>query len=394
MATSNGSHIDHNGRGKPDNYEGTQNRTTDADQEYYSTFLRLSDAVDNEDTQTIDEPRFSVRELLNHLIHHTEMLAARDLFVLSDLTRQDAELVRQDWGMIPVAQRRQLLQSLTDVAEENVSWHLGRLLRIALEDEDPLVRRIAIDGLWEELNNDLIGPLIQILHNDNTPTVRAAAAATLGAYVLAGELDELDSAYAMRVEEALLAALHNPDEDLDVQCRALESIAYSGETGIRQLIEDAYYSPEEELRVSALVAMGRSADTRWRGLVRAELQNPSPQMRIEAARACGELEVLKAERELLELLSDDEQMVRLAAIFALGRIGSRRAQETLRSLADSDDEIEAEAAELALEEMLFYSSDEDVALFDDADEEDEWDLDQWDTFDDLEDDDFGSYEDD
>ena len=322
------------------------------------------------------------------------MLAARDLFVLSDLTRQDAELVRQDWGMIPVAQRRQLLQSLTDVAEEDVSWHLGRLLRIALEDEDPLVRRIAIDGLWEELNNDLIGPLIQILHNDNTPTVRAAAAATLGAYVLAGELDELDSAYAMRVEEALLAALHNPDEDLDVQCRALESIAYSGETGIRQLIEDAYYSPEEELRVSALVAMGRSADTRWRGLVRAELQNPSPQMRIEAARACGELEVLKAERELLELLSDDEQMVRLAAIFALGRIGSRRGQETLRSLADSDDAIEAEAAELALEEMLFYSSDEDVALFDDADEEDEWDLDQWDTFDDLEDDDFGSYEDD
>jgi len=394
MATSNGSPIDKNGRDNANQYSDAQNRSTDVDQDYYSTFLRLPDAMDTDELQADNAPRFSVQELLNQLINRSETIAARDLFVLSDLTFQDAEFVRQEWELIPVAQRRQLLQSLTDVAEEDVTWHLGRLLRIALADDDPLVRRIAIEGLWEDSSTDLIGPLIQILHNDNTAAVRAAAAATLGAYVLAGELDELDSAYAMRVEEALLAALHNPDEDLDVQCRALESIAYSGETGIRQLIEDAYYSPEEELRISALVAMGRSADTRWRGLVRAELHNPAAQMRIEAARACGELEVLKAEHELLELLADDEQMVRLAAIFALGRIGSRRAQETLRSLATSEEEIEAEAAELALEEMLFYASDEEVTLFDDGDEEEaEWDLDQWDTFDDLEDDDFGTYDD-
>ncbi|MEZ4674361.1 MAG: HEAT repeat domain-containing protein [Caldilineaceae bacterium] len=186
----------------------------------------------------------------------------------------------------------------------------------------------------------------------------AAAAATLGSYVLAGELDELDSAFAMRTEEALLAVLQNPDEALLVQCRALESIAYSGETGIRQLIEDAYYSPEEELRISALVAMGRSADTRWRGLVRAELQNPSPQMRVEAARACGELEVQKAEPELIELLADEEQLVRLSAIFALGRLGGRRAQDALRIIANGDDGIDAEAADLALEEVLFYGDSE------------------------------------
>lgn len=387
MATSNGSHIGPNGRRKA-------NQSSSADQEYYSTFLRLPGAADQEELQESYEPRFSVEELLNHLINHTETISAGDLFVFSDLSRQDAALVRRDWGLIPVDQRRQLLQALIDVAEEDVKWHLGRLLRIALEDEDPLVRRIAIDGLWEDTNTDLIGPLIQILHNDNTPTVRASSAALLGTYVLAGELDELDSAYAMRVEEALLAVLHNSDEDLEVQCRALESIAYSGETGVRQLIEDAYYSPEEESRLSALIAMGHSADTRWRGLVRAELQNPSAQMRIEAARACGELEVFKAERELLELLADDEQLVRLAAIFALGRLGTRRAQDTLRSLANSEDEIEAEAADLALEEMLFYRNDEDVTLFDeDTDEESDWDLDQWDTFDDLEDDDFGAYED-
>jgi HEAT repeat protein len=372
----------------------TQFRQPQRDQNYYSALLRLPDEPDEVDT--VVEPRFTVQELLDHLIHGTETLAARDLFVLSDLTRQDAEVVRQEWGLIPLEVRRQLLQSLIDVAEEDVEWHLGRVLRIALEDPDAVVRQLAIDGLWEDTGSDLIGPLVQILHNDSEATVRAAAAATLGTYVLAGELDELDSAFAMRAEEALLAILRNPDEDLGVQCRALESIAYSGETGVRQLIEDAYYSTFEEVRVSALVAMGRSADTRWRGLVRAELQNPSPQMRTEAARACGELEVQKAERELLELLADEEQIVRLAAIFAVGRIGGRRAQAALRAMTQADNAVDAEAANLALEDMLFYGDGDDAVLLEDAEDEedDNWDLDPWATLDELDDDDFGAYEDD
>jgi HEAT repeat protein len=202
----------------------------------------------------------------------------------------------------------------------------------------------------------------------------------------------------MRVEEALLAVVYNSDEALIVQSRALESIAYSGETGIRQLIEGAYYSPDEELRISALVAMGRSADTRWRGLVRAELQNPSPQMRAEAARACGELEVHQAERELLELIADEDQLVRLAAIFAAGRIGGQRAKQTLRAIANSEETLEAEAADLALEEMLADADHDDIDLFDedadDEDDDDSWDKDDWDTFDELDDADFGAYEDD
>ncbi len=374
-----------------------QFREPQSDQDYYSTFLRLPDEVEEEDAAT--EPRFTVQELLDHLIQRTETIVARDLFVFSDLTLQDAELIRQEWGLIPIEQRRQLLQSLVDVAESDVEWHLGRLLRIALEDQDEFIRTIAIEGLWEETSSDLVGPLVQMLHSDSAQSVRAAVAAALGAYVLAGELDELDSAYAMRVEEALLAVLRNPEEDVDVQCRALESIAYSGETGVRQLIEDAYYAVDEGTRVSSLIAMGRSADTRWRGLVRAELQNPATQMRVEAARACGELEVQQAERELLELLTDNQQMVRLAAIYALGRIGGRRVQGALRALAQSDDTIEAEAADLALEEMLFFENDDDVDLLekdaeDEDEEEDDWDVDPWDTFDELKEDDFGTYEDD
>ena len=69
---------------------------------------------------------------------------------------------------------------------------------------------------------------------------------------------------------------------------------------MRQLIEDAYYSPDESRRLSALVAMGRSADVRWRRLARAELTNPDPAMRAQAAFACGELETQACTPRLAE----------------------------------------------------------------------------------------------
>ncbi|MEZ4734915.1 MAG: HEAT repeat domain-containing protein [Caldilineaceae bacterium] len=356
--------------------------------DYYTTYLNLTP---DEDRAGLPDPRFTVRELLQHLVSRTETITGQDLFALSDLSRQDAALVRQEWPLISADQRKLLVQSLVELSADDIDWQLRRFLRVALEDPDETVRRYAIEGLWEETDADLLGPLIQLLHHDQSERVRAAAAGALGAYVLAGELDELDAALAMRAEEALLSILHNPEEPLAVQARALESIAYSGEAGVRQLIEDHYYSPDEALRVSALIAMGRSADTRWRGLARAELQNPSPQMRAEAARTCGELEAKRSEADLLELLLDEEQQVRLAAIFALSRIGGARAREALRALAAGEDAVDAEAADVALEEMLFYANDEGIPLLDDegADEED-WD--PWEIGDEFDDDELGSYE--
>ena len=219
-------------------------------------------------------------------------------------------------------------------------------------------------------------------------------------YVLAGELEELSPALAMRVEEALLSVVHNRTEMLDVRRHALESLSYSSETGVRHLIEDAYYSPYEEMRLSALIAMGRSADVRWRKLAQIELGNPDADMRAEAARACGELETQQALADLILLLEDDETQVRLAAISALGRIGGREATDALRFVAAGgeaelgeeyletkqlDEALfeqsgvtfsaeEAAAAELALEEMSFYSGGDDIPLLDEeVDDEDDFD---------------------
>ncbi len=311
----------------------------------------------------------SVAQLLEKMATDPDFPTLAELFALSDLTLPDQAQVRREWMTIPEERRNLAVQELTLASETELSLHLGRFLRVVLADESSRNRALAVAGLWEEIDESLIGPLVDLLYNDLSEDVRAAAAEALGGYVLAGELDEIDPAQAMRVEEALLSILSSDLEPLAVQCRALESIAYSGETGVRQLIEDGYYSPYEEMRVAALNAMARSADIRWRDAAQAELISPDVPMRVAAARACGELEHKDALPDIFELLSDEEKEVRLAALFALGRIGGKDAVEILTAAATSEDEEEAAAAEEALEDTLFASG--DIPLLDESDNE--WD---------------------
>jgi HEAT repeat protein len=333
-----------------------------------------------------------IEDVVRHLLEQDELPGTAILHVLSDLSAVDAQAVQSRWLDIPLQRRRELVAGLVQDADDDFRLNLGRILRVALHDTDAQIRCMAIEALWEDDSGDLIGPLTHLLRTDPDTEVRAAAAAALGAFVLAGELDELDATLAMRAEEVLLSILRNEEEPIAVQCQALESIAYSGEVGVRAFIEDAYYSPYEEMRVAALNAMGRSADTRWRSLARAELANPSPAMRGSAAIACGELEAHAAVDELLPLLNDEEQSVRLAAIFALGRLGGKAAREALREVADSEYAEEAAAATDALEEMLFYASADEIPLFDESqDVEPGSDDEPWDSWFGSDDSDLGTY---
>ena len=329
------------------------------------------------DAQTQPRPAQTVEVLLTQLRDDDVLPSAQELVVLSDLSLADLRRVKEAWDTISDGCRLHVIQSLVEESAANLHVQLGRLLRLALKDELPEVRVLAIRGLWEDREADLVGPLIHILNNDPYDIVRAAAAEALGAFVLAGELDELSPALAMRAEDALLAVLHADMEPLTVQAYALESIAFSGETGIRDLIEDCYYSHDDQMRVAALRAMGRSADVRWRPTVQAELGSPETEMRAAAARACGELEARDSLEDLIELLSDESKAVRLAAIFALGRLGGRRAKEMLNAMSASEDADEAKTADDALEEALFYGDAQGIPLFDESLEDWDDDADDW-----------------
>lgn len=298
------------------------------------------------------------------------------LYLLSNMNKEFLEIFRTAWPTIPVQRRRDILQELVEISEVNFEVFFDPVFLLALGDEDAEVRASAISGLWENETVELIGPLVHLLRTDEDAKVRASAATALGKYVFLGELEEIDQSQAILAEQALLETIHLAGEDIEVRRRAVEAIAYSGEAGIIDIIENAYYDENEKMQVSAVFAMGRNADMRWEPQVIAELDNPNTEIRFEAARACGELEAPQAVEKLVHLVDEDPDLeVQEMAIWALGRIGGQQAREMLELCLESEVEAIRLAAEEALDELNLFSGSFDLFDFGgpDFDDDDEFD---------------------
>ncbi len=319
----------------------------------------------------VEPMKRSIRDVLDQL--RSGFVSRARLYDLSGLDRAEAMEVEAAWRDLPVRTRREVILTLVEVAENDFEADFGAVFRIALDDPDATVREAAVEGLWEDEDVRLVPRFAAFLREDPAPNVRAAAAASLGRFLLLGELGKIRPLPHQQAYEALLAACRSLQETLEVRRRALEALAYSGEEEVAALISEAYRHPEEKMRVSAVFAMGRSADERWAEYVLRELLSPNPEMRFEAARACGELGLEEAVATLIELVEDVDPEVREAAIWALGQIGGDEARSTLKRCLRSDNEALREAARDALRELEFLHGDLGTLLipFDFFDEDDE-----------------------
>jgi HEAT repeat protein len=299
----------------------------------------------------------SLEGLLAELDACADLPASAPLYYLSCLAVGDVARVRGMWPSWPVELRRQLITRLVELAEVDFEMDFGALFRLALEDEDAEVRVAAVEGLWEDEDVRLVPLLAAVLRKDEAVTVRAAAAESLGRFILLGELEKIRPGPYALAYEALLASYKVTGEDMEVRRRVLESLAYVGNETVVELIRNAYVAPEEKMRVSAVFAMGRSGDPLWSWQVRQELFSPDPEMRYEATRACGELQLSEAVAELEELADDADSEVQEAALWALGQIGGEKAREILERYCRAEDEATRTAAEAAMNELDFLHGD-------------------------------------
>ncbi|HEY73936.1 MAG: hypothetical protein B6I35_11890 [Anaerolineaceae bacterium 4572_32.2] len=295
--------------------------------------------------------------LLDQLRESAAMPPHAALYLFSTLDAKAAARVREAWTDWPVELRRRLVARLVELAEADFEANFDAVFRLCLKDEDGDVRATAIVGLWEDQDVRLIPLLTVLLREDEVAAVREAAATSLGRFILLGELGKLHPDPFTTTYDALLAACLDAKECLDVQRRALESLAYVGNETVRDMIREAYGSPEEKVRVSAVFAMGRSADDCWARQVQQELGSPNPELRYEAARACGELQLNDTVPELEELADGADPDIQEAALWALGQIGGERAQEILEHYCNVKDEALQAAAEAALDELMFMHGD-------------------------------------
>jgi HEAT repeat protein len=303
----------------------------------------------------------TIENIITDIADSNKRLLSSKLAELSNLSSPQLELLEETWRVIDPARRRQIVQRLVELAEDNIEFNFDGIFKFCLKDEDASVRSEAIEGLWENEEPSLIQPLIMLLKQDSSAKVKEAAAKALGKFALLAEYGKLRSNHALKVEEALLASLNNLDNNIKVRARSLEAISPLSLPQVKTAILEAHKSEDSQLKVSAIYAMGRNCDPTWLPILLNELSAVDAEARYEAAVACGELGEEEAVTYLIELIDDPDIDVQMAAIQALGKIGGPRAKNILQNCLKSTKTAISEIASQALDELkankspLFFS---------------------------------------
>jgi len=293
-----------------------------------------------------------IEATLDHLANTGEPLLSSKLADLSNLSPEEVKLFEQVWAAIEPERQRQIVYRLVELAEDNVKLDFDSIFRGRLNDQDAEVRRKAIEGLWESEDTSLINPLINLLEQDSSEKVQAAAATALGEFVMLVELEKLRSSYKSKIEHALLNVTNDRSIPIEVRRRALEAVAPLSLTEVKGAITEAYRSRNDKLKISAIYAMGKNCDPSWLAILLRELANANAEMRHEACGACGELGEEEATPYLIELVNDPDPEIQLAAIQALGKIGGTEAEECLERCLNNSSEPVRQVAEQALNELV------------------------------------------
>lgn len=279
--------------------------------------------------------------------------SAAALAALSEIGDDERERFLAVWRTLGVQRRRDIIDRLADIAEDNVELDFSGVFKLGLFDSDVQVRAESVKGLWEYEAPDVAHMLLSLLR-DPEAIVRGEAALGLGRYLTRAELLEMEEPLAREVEAALRGVFHDEAELLDVRARALEALGVRGHGWVAELIDEAYASGDRRLAISAVHAMGRSADVRWLPTVLEELESDDGEMRFEAAAAAGAIGDETAIARLAPLTHDDDAEVQDAAIAALGEIGGPSARSVLIAAAeDESDERVLAAVSDALSEADF-----------------------------------------
>ena len=295
----------------------------------------------------------SLDTLLAELNDPAAPVHATDLTSLNRLHGDDRARFLGAWRGLSVQRRRDVIDRLSDLAEDNAELDFDSVFLMGLVDDDVQVRAESVQGLWEYEGDDLVGVLLRLLR-DPEAIVRGAACLGLGRFLLRAELTARDDALTEQAEHALRDAFNDEDELSEVRGRAIEALGARSKEWVRDLIEDAYASGDRRLSISAVHAMGRSADPDWLPTIIEEMHSDDSEMRFEAAMAAGGIADEDTVPELAGLTVDEDPEVQDAAIGALGQIGGPAARSVLHSVAaENRDERVLEAVRDALAEADF-----------------------------------------
>jgi len=292
-----------------------------------------------------------IEEIIADLHDSSQPLRNSRLVDLSNLNSEELELWERAWANIKPKRRQQIIYRLVELAEDNFELNFDCIFRNCLKDQDAEVRSKAIEGLWESEDASLISPFVNLLEQDSSGNVQAAAATALGKFAMLTELNKLRSSHTSKVCQALLGVVSDKNRTVEVRRRALEAAAPLNLPQVEKAIREAYQSHNRQFKISAIYAMGRNYNRSWLSILSRELSSADAEIRYEAVGACGELGEEAASPYLIELIGDLDVDVQVAALQALGKIGGGGAKECLQKCLNNPSEVIRQVAEQALYEL-------------------------------------------
>lgn len=248
-------------------------------------------------------------------------------------------------------------------------------LRGGAIDESELKLAVELASSVVAMNDEIARALLDLLLDRSSPaSVREAAAISLGptlevmdTYDADDPIDALEeplvSGVVLRaIREVLHAVYLDADSPKDVRRRTLEAAVRSSEGWHAGAIRAAWYSGDDDWRLTAVFGMRHVAG--FDHEILEALESPHPLIRLEALRAADAYEVKDAwphVRAILEATTADKELL-LAAIAAAASIKRDEAEGLFAKLDESDAEIAS-----AIDEALTFSGGLDDSLEDNED---------------------------
>ena len=295
----------------------------------------------------------SLESFLEALAEDSNEVDLGDFFEASGLLPEELVIFARAWFGFTVENQRWIIATMAELAEDSSELDFSAVFRMCLKDKDEEVLEKAIEGLWEDEDRAIIPGLIQVLHSDKSPQVRAAAAVALGKFPALVQEGKLLAKDGDSILESLMDILKDSGQPLEVVRRSMEAVAPFNTPDIRKFVTRAYKGDDPLLKSSSIYAMGRTGEVSLLPVIIKELKNAEPSIRYESAHACAELGDEDAVPHLIALLDDDDNQVQLAGISALGKIGGPLAKKVLVNCVKDGDAVLEDAARSELENIEF-----------------------------------------
>lgn len=297
---------------------------------------------------------FTVAELMYELVSGIGPVRQMNLHCLADMNEAELTEVRNYWLLVSSRRRSQVAFGCLGLLRSSLALQFKAFFCHLLADPNSKVRELAVEGLGIDIYPDVLPRLESTVSQDESTSVRLAAVKVLGRFLEFDEGCSLGEQVQLRVREILIQLIYSAEHSVSLKCAALESLGFDPSKEFMSILDEAFRSDLEELRVSAMVAMGRSGSLHWEDLILEALDDQSGNVRAASVRAGGLLgleSLLDVSLNIIELDSDSQ--MRIAAIEALGHLGGPTAYEGLLLAAESEDLDQREAVLKALEEQEF-----------------------------------------